>query len=247
MRSLGRLHWLCAALLVSALLAAAPSSVAEEPDAKPKRSSSEPNADEPTWYAQALTRGEAGLNVTHFWSKGARLRAETVVAGHKVVTIVNGKWYYAYDGLNLEGMAIERDPKAIALDRPDRRPFGDEYEVLLDQGAELIREEELVGRKAGIYRVTDRHGRRELWVTMDEAHVPLRMEIYDRRTAGRRYVDYVNWQASLPIPDDFFEPDAGIALERISFDEYLARTLRVGPVGPVPVLYSKLLHLKRSE
>ena len=54
---------------------------------------------EHTWYAQALARGAAGLNVTHFWSRGSMLRAETVVAGHKIVTIVNGPWYYAYDGL----------------------------------------------------------------------------------------------------------------------------------------------------
>ena len=34
-----------------------------------------------TWYAQALARGSAGVNVTHFWSKGPKLRAETVIAG----------------------------------------------------------------------------------------------------------------------------------------------------------------------
>ena len=71
---------------------------------------------QPTWYAQALTRGDAGLNVTHFWSKGAKLRAETVVSGHKVVTIVHGEWYWAYDGLTLDGVAIRRDPRAVALD-----------------------------------------------------------------------------------------------------------------------------------
>ena len=29
----------------------------------------------PTWYAQALSRGPGGLNVTHFWSKDRKLRA----------------------------------------------------------------------------------------------------------------------------------------------------------------------------
>ena len=43
-----------------------------------------------TWYAQALAHSEIGLNVTHFWSKGPLLRAETVVVGRRVVTIVNG-------------------------------------------------------------------------------------------------------------------------------------------------------------
>ena len=68
----------------------------------------------PTWYAQALARGAAGLNVTHFWSKGPWLRAETVVAGHKVVNIVKGDWYYAYDGLTGRGM------RSAAIRRPRR-------------------------------------------------------------------------------------------------------------------------------
>ena len=29
-----------------------------------------PRNPEHTWYAQALARGAAGLNVTHFWSRG---------------------------------------------------------------------------------------------------------------------------------------------------------------------------------
>ncbi len=36
------------------------------PQEEPKKPSGPP-----TWYAQALARGDAGLNVTHFWSKGA--------------------------------------------------------------------------------------------------------------------------------------------------------------------------------
>jgi hypothetical protein len=200
-----------------------------------------------TWYAQALARGEAGLNVTHFWSKGPLLRAETVVAGHKVITIVNGEWYYAYDGLTGRGLAIRRDPEARAKDSPTRRPFGNEYDSLVRQGAELVREEDLMGRPTGVYRVTDELGKRELWATLDEQRLPLRIEIYDRRTSRRRYTDYVNWQTQLAIPDGFFQPEASARLERMELEEYLTRTATEGPTGPVPVLYANLLHVRDPE
>ena len=200
-----------------------------------------------TWFAQALARGRAGLNVTHFWSKGPMLRAETVVAGHRIVTIVKGEWYYAYDALSAQGLAIRRDPVAMSRAAKQSRPFGNEYESLLEQGAELIREEEVLGRKTGVFRVTDDRGRRELWATLDEDRLPLRIEIYDRRSARRRYTDYINWQSRLPIPDSFFEPEQHIRLERIELEEYFARTVAHGPVGPVPVLYTRLLHVKHDE
>ena len=200
----------------------------------------------PTWYAQALTRGEAGLNVTHFWSKGAMLRSETVVAGHKIVTIVRGERYYAYDGLTGEGLSIRRDPATAAADRPDQRPFAREYDILIGQGAELVREETLLGRKAGIYRVTDDHGRRELWVTQDALRMPLRVEIFDRDTGAQRTTDYVNWQSDLAIPDAFFTPDAHAALTEMDYTEYLRRSTDEGSVGPVPVLYTSMLFKKKN-
>lgn len=221
-------------------------SLAQEEEAPPRPAAAAADA-EHTWYAQAMARGDAGLNVTHFWSKGPKLRAETVVAGHKVVTIVNGDWYYAYDGLTGRGLAIRRDPKARARDAPTRRPFGNEYESLLRQGAELIREEDLLGRKTGVYRVTDQLGKRELWATMDEQRLPLRIEIYDRRTSRRRYTDYLNWQTRLAIPNAFFEPDQWAKLERMEIEEYLTRTATEGPTGPVPVLYADLLHVRKTE
>jgi len=229
--------------------AAGPTAV-ERPD-KPKttrqaKPAQAPDPAMPTWYAQALARGEAGLNVTHFWSKGARLRAETVVAGHKIVTIVNGPWYYAYDALSGKGLAIRRDPAAVAKDSAIQRPFGNEYESLVRQGAELVREELLLGRRTGVFRVTDRMGQRELWATLDVQHLPLRIEIYDRRTTRRRYTDYLNWQSQLAIPDVFFEPDPAARLEQIDLIEYLKRTSLEGPVGPVPVLYANLLHVRKD-
>jgi hypothetical protein len=232
----------CGVLIAAAALLAAPAAAQEVANAAPA-----PSAEVATWYAQALARGDAGLNVTHFWSKGPRLRAETVVAGHKVVTIVSGDWYYAYDGLTGHGLAIRRDPAAVAKDASKLRPFGNEYDTILRQGGELVREETLLGRQTGVFRVTDELGRRELWATLDEQHLPLRVEIYDRHTSRNRYTDYLNWQSQLAIPDAFFEPEPSAKLERLALEEYLARTLRQGPVGPVPVLYLDLLHVKRDE
>jgi hypothetical protein len=240
------------ALLIAAAawLAAAPAAAQEAADAAPAPSvaaAAATSTPDPTWYAQSLARGEAGLNVTHFWSKGPRLRSETVVAGHKVITIVNGDWYYAYDGLTSRGLAIRRDPAAIARDASLGRPFGNEYRAVLRQGAEIVREETLLGRRTGVFRVTDDLGRRELWATLDDDRLPLRLEIYDRRTSKSRVIDYLNWQSEMAIPDGFFQPEPTAQLEELSLEEYLARTSRQGPVGPVPVLYLDLLHVKRDE
>jgi hypothetical protein len=238
---------LAAAVGVHAEDEAAPAPPA--PPETPAAAKPEPGkpAGPPTWYAQALARGGAGLNVTHFWSKGPWLRAETVVGGHKVINIVKGPWYYTYDGVTKRGLAIRRDPKAEADDKPDRRPFGREYEILMRQGAELVREEDAIGKKVGVYRVTDMRGKRELIVTQDESRLPLRIEIYDRETTARRYTDYLNWQSALAIPDAFFEPDSDVQIERIELDAYLNRTVHQGPVGAVPVLYADLLHGKHEE
>jgi hypothetical protein len=231
-----------ALLIAAAAWLAAPAAAQEAASAAPA-----PPAGGTTWYAQSLARGEAGLNVTHFWSKGPMLRTETVVAGHKVITIVSGDWYYAYDGLTSQGLAIRRDPAAIAKHASAGRPFGNEYETVLRQGAELVREETLLGRRTGVFRVTDELGQRELWATLDDDHLPLRIEIYDRRTSQRRYIDYLNWQSEMPIPDAFFQPEPTAQLTRLTLEEYMARTTQEGPVGPVPVLYLDLLHARVEE
>jgi len=197
---------------------------------------------EPTWYAQALARGEAGLNVTHFWSKGAKLRAETVVAGHKVVTLVNGPWYYAYDVLAREGIALARTPDALARDEPGRRPFGNEAEALLHQGGQKVGEETILGIVCDIYRLTDRMGRREVWVMRGGSQLPIRLSIFDRARGASTTTDFLNWQSGLPIDDRFFEPDPGVELPRLTIEEYFLRWGEQGPLGPVPILYADLLH-----
>jgi outer membrane lipoprotein-sorting protein len=198
-----------------------------------------------TWYAQALARGDAGLNVTHFWSKGALMRAETVIAGHKIITLVNGPTYYAYDATTGSGLAIGREKGAMALDRDDHRPFGKEYERLVELGAELIETENQLGRETGIYRVTDDFGRRKLWVTLDDLRLPLRIEIYERASTRSTTTDYVNWQSGFAIEDSFFAPDPRVELEAMDYATYAKRSAVEGPVGPVPVLYGSLLSAKK--
>ena len=252
------LAWLAVAI-VAAALAAAPGLAQERPGArkprKPepaaeaapakekaataKRAEPERPAGPPTWYALTLAHAEIGINVAYFWSKGPKLRAETVVAGHTVVTVVNGDTYYAYDATSREGVAIERSKQAIAKDSPDRRPFGRELEVILGQGGEKVGEEAIGGRVCERYRITDDAGRREIWVTKDEFRLPLRLEIYTRMSGKTIFTDFVNWTRDLPLDDGFFEPDPGIRLQRLSFEDYAKSQFT--PIGPVPVLYMDLV------
>jgi hypothetical protein len=204
--------------------------------AKPRRDAAAPA---PTWYALALAHSELGLNIAFFWSKGAKMRAETVIAGHKVVSIVKGDTYYAYDATAREGVAIGRAPEAIAKDAPGRRPFGREVEVIVGQGGELVGEEEIGGRLCERYRVTDRAGRREVWVTKDELRLPIRLEIYTRLSGKTIYTDFVNWAAELPIDDGFFEPGPYLRFERLTYQEFADRQFT--PIGPVPILYMDLV------
>ena len=220
-----------AAALLGALVAAA--SQAADPAPSAPGSS--------TWFAEVLAHSEGGLNVTYFWSKGAKLHAETVIAGRRITTLVNGNTYYAYDAVGQNGVAITRSPKAIAADARGQRPFGREFENLVTQGAERIRDEDVMGRPCEVFRLTDQLGRRELWVTKDPKRLPVRIVIYRRDTGRTVTTEYLNWLTGLSIADGFFEPEAGIALERLDLDTYMQRSSTGEPVGPVPVLYTDLL------
>jgi hypothetical protein len=244
-----RAKGLAAALAVAVALAPAAATAQNRADARkaapaaPKRAK-DPGAEAgsgspPTWYALTLAHAELGLNVAYFWSKGAKLRAETVVAGHKIVSIVNGDTYYAYDATGREGVAIGRAPEAIAKDSPGRRPFGREVEIIVGQGGEKVGEEDVGGRPVERYRVTDAAGRREVWVTKDELRLPVRLEIYTRLSGKTIHTEFVNWAAELPIDDGFFEPEAGVRFTRLSYQEFAERQFT--PVGPVPILYMDLL------
>ena len=221
---------------------------AETAGQKGEAAASEPAFDPRiSWYSQAVSRGRAGLNVTNFWSLGPQLRAETVVAGHKIITIVSGETYYAFDAVGMQGVAIERAKAAIDLDELDQRPFGNEAEAMVAQGAEKIREEVVMGTECDVYQITDNAGRRVLWVSRDRAALPVRIEIYDRRTGQKKHTDFVDWVRGIPLKDVFFVPDSAVVFERFTLEEYVRTTQEEGPVGPVPVLYADLLHGRRVD
>ena len=71
------------------------------------------------------------------------MRADSVINGIPVVTIVNGPTYYAIDGRSLVGTAIERAPKALANDQKGGRPFLNDGERMIAMGAEKISSEDL--------------------------------------------------------------------------------------------------------
>ena len=52
------------------------------------------------WSALSLRRTDSGVQATQFWSKGPMLRSETVLAGHKRVTLVRGEDYVTYDAFD---------------------------------------------------------------------------------------------------------------------------------------------------
>lgn len=195
-----------------------------------------------TWYTQVVASSDLGSTVTYFWSKGDKLRSETVVAGRKAVTIVNGPTYYAYDLVQRTGIAVERAPEALAADAKRARPFGNEYETMLAQGAEKVRDEDVGGREAELYQISDGLGRRQLWVTRDENHLPLRILFYSENDSRSYETKFLEWMTGLPLHDDFFSPEPGVELTRLTLQRYLElREERSGQVGPVPVLYTELL------
>lgn len=214
-----------------------------QPEAAESKSAPPARAPLPdTWYTQALAYSEAGINVTHFWSLGPRLRAETVIAGHRLVTIVSSDTYYAYDLLSRQGIAVKRSAKAVAQDAARARPFGNELDALLRHGGESIGADEVGGRQVEVFQATDGRGKRQVWVTTDGRRLPIRLKIWRRSTGRTLHTDFLSWTRGLPIDAGFFEPEPYVVFERMSFEEYVARQADRLPTGPVPVLYTDLLH-----
>lgn len=192
------------------------------------------------WHAMAVTEGPTGPSITYFWSHDRSLRASTVVQGRPIVTMVHHDWYYVVDELAGAGVAIQRSPRALEEDALGGRPFGQEVDLMLDQGAELVGREQRDGQTVLKYRLSDDKARREVWAAPGDARIPLRVEIFDRAAGAARAVQYTGWRRDLTIPDRFFRPDARIALDRMTYQEYLRRTADA-PLA-LPVLYGTLLH-----
>jgi hypothetical protein len=196
----------------------------------------------PSWYALALVHGETGLNVTYLWSLQSKLRSETVIRGFKFVTIVNGDTYYVYDAIAMTGIAIRRAPAALAAESPDRRPFGNEAQLLIDQGGEKVREESVAGKRVDVYQITDDSGRRIVWVTQDDRRLPIRLEFFKRKSGSKQYMEYVDWVGGISLSNLFFEPEPGIRFDRFELDEYIETTLDKDTMVTYPIFHQELLH-----
>ncbi|MGH0037662.1 MAG: hypothetical protein ACQGVK_21745 [Myxococcota bacterium] len=198
-----------------------------------------------TWYAQGMGRGESGAVVSHYWSKGNHFRADVVVGGHRIITIVNGEYYYTLDELSGTGVGIRRAPAAIREDLTRVRPFGTELVDLLAEGGEKIRSSEVAGSRCDLYRLTDEVGRRTVCADPKRG-LPLQVERYDRSTGKTEVLNYLAWIGGMEIPDQFFEPDPRFEVERFALEEYASRSRRQ-LVGPAPPLYRTLLYGNRSR
>jgi outer membrane lipoprotein-sorting protein len=197
-----------------------------------------------SWYARSLVQSDAGIIVWDYWSKGRKLRAETIVGGTPIVTFVSGEFYTIADMVTRRGVAIRRAPAALAEDqkRPNERAFGREGEDVVAKGAELVRSENLSGRPTRLYRLTDDRGKTEVWVTDDKRKLPVRVAFFARDSGQQSTTDYIDWIADMELGDAFFEPDPRVELERVEYADYVARTGSGNLVGPAPVLFSNLLH-----
>ena len=204
----------------------------------PPSSGSNTSAD--TWYATSfVSASNLGIRVIHYWSKGPWMRAQTVVQGHPVVTIVRGSEYIAYDVATGQGARIRRAPAAVSADGQQLRPFANDLPELIAQGAEKVEDTRVGGQRGETWRVTDSAGRRKLTVTSEEPKLPVRVETFVRGTSETVTLDYSNWARGLELRDSFFEPPAHIALESFDYETYLAASTE-RPIGPV--LYPDLLH-----
>ena len=174
--------------------------------------------------ATSRTRDAYEIFIIQYWALGSRLRAEAVVRGQNVVTVVSGEFYYAWNALTNLGYRIRRPPEAIAADAKRSRPFALQLEQILAEGGEKIRDETIEGIEVEVYRVTDEKGRRTLQVQKGPGQIPVRLEAYDRTTGGEWRLDWINWIAGVMIPEPFFEPPSEVKFEQFeSYDGYRLR------------------------
>lgn len=219
------------------------SSAAHDP--KATKQTRKPYTGPPSWYVQTRVSTEYGIVSTHYWSKGSLFRAQTMLAGHPVTTIVDATHYYVYDEILGRGAAIERNAKSIAEDATRGRPFGREREELLAAGGELV--EDGVSNDGTIafdvFQLTNENGRRRVIVTASDPPLPVRVETFVRTSGAQGVLEYAGWQRDLEIQNSFFVPPSTVDFERLSYEEYVSRASHEA-IGPAPVYYRELLHGK---
>lgn len=199
-----------------------------------------------SWHAERITTGAGAPRVERLWSKGGSLRAETVLAGHVVVTYVTPDRYIVVDELTGKGTAIQRSAKSVAQDATRGRPFGSEQQILVAAGAEKVKTEGSGEGACDLYRLTDQAGRREVCVSTGEEKVPLVVRAWDRNSGAESETRYIAWSKDLEgqgvaISDSFFLPDPRIALETFTIDAFLAKAQAGETVSVAPIFYPELL------
>jgi hypothetical protein len=198
------------------------------------------------WWTQRLTYGAGPMLIENLWCKGPRMRAEFVFEGHPIVTLVDERRYVMLDEVTRTGVAIARSPASIALDAKRARPFGREADDLIAAGGEKVGSEMRAGEEVDHYRLTTPGGdQREVWVSANPFRLPAEWRAFDRGTGQESRVVYLRW-VQKSFPDALFQPDAGVKLEQLTYEEYVARSQKA-PVGPAPPLFSDLLHGPRLQ
>lgn len=232
----GAVSRILTAVLVAAIAAitAIVPAVAAEPE-------SAPPASPKTWHATVFFSSGGSYRIIHYWSAGSMMRAETLIGGHPITTIVRGDRYAAIDRLAGKAIEIERAPAAVAQDQGRLRPFGTELDELKRAGGERIEDSTMSGQPVEVWRLTDDTGRRTVWVSKKSPFVPLRAETFVRGSSQTLIFDYSSWGFDLEIPDSFFAIPGGIAVERYGYADFEKKSAK-DPVGPAPILYPDLLH-----
>ena len=223
-------------MLVAGLLAVASGVARAEKEAAPA---------EETWYAASIAKSDEGFLVTHFWSKGARLRSETVAGGRRLITIVDATTYYVIDPTRGEAIGIARSPLSIRGDAKRTRPFGDELGAVLRAGGEQVVEHEVGGRKLVRYQLTNDAGRVQVWVT-PTLELPVRVERWIRSSSHREQLDYINWLRGIDVAEGFFRPPSDVPIERVGYEDYVRRAM-TERLGPAPPFFAHLLHGEPEE
>ena len=221
---------------VAALFALLPSLLSAQA-AAPGKASPSPE----TWYTERLMSGGKAPTIEHLWSKGPWLRSELVVRGQPIVQLVKNNRYVIVNRLERRGIAIQRNPRAIANDAAAKRPFADDRDRIVAAGGERVGSQTLGGTECEVDRVTDGDGRRETCVT--SSGLPVRTEMWHRGSGTSSLASYLSWASQVPLTDEFFDPDPGVVIQEYTYDQYLAEVQK-GPVGPAPPLHSFLLHGK---
>ena len=194
-----------------------------------------------TWHATVFFSSGGSYRIIHYWSDGPTMRAETLIGGHPITTIIRADRYSAYDRLTGKALDVERSPAAVQADHGRIRPFAIELDELKRAGGEKIEETTMSGVPVDVWRLTDDRGRRTVWVSKSEPYVPIRAETFVRGSSQTLTFDYSNWGFDLEMPASFFALPSDAVVERYGYAAFEKKTAKE-PLGPAPILYPDLLH-----